>query len=180
MQIVFGCNKCMVCTHLMHFQRWFRQETLSRFALMCEVSCTLQDIKYMFPADMYFVLCRLQVPPCCWYLSTASYLYPPVFTTSQPWLTTNIKHVTMVIILIVTFYMSDCLVVLFSSNSFSKYFTLQYKDCVFLTFFHRSTWAPLERSICTTSALPLILAKMRAVQPSWGKRWDRTVNLMRA
>ena len=39
----------------------------------------------------------------------------------------------------------------------------------------RFTWAPLVRSSCTTSVCPLSLANMRAVQPSWGTQWDKTV-----
>ena len=41
----------------------------------------------------------------------------------------------------------------------------------------KSTWAPLERRSCTTSVWPLSLASMRAVQPSWGTKWTKTVLL---
>ena len=41
----------------------------------------------------------------------------------------------------------------------------------------RSTWAPLERSNCTTSVYPLPLTHMRAVLPNWGTEWDKTVTI---
>ena len=44
-----------------------------------------------------------------------------------------------------------------------------------LTMFCKSTWAPLKRSCCTTAVWPLSLACMRAVHPSWGMQWDKTV-----
>ena len=45
-----------------------------------------------------------------------------------------------------------------------------YKLTMCLTSSCRSTWAPLERSSCTTTMWPLSLASMRAVWPSWGDK----------
>ena len=38
-----------------------------------------------------------------------------------------------------------------------------------------STWAPTERRGCTTSVWPLSLARMSAVLPSCGTKWDKAV-----
>ena len=46
-----------------------------------------------------------------------------------------------------------------------------------LTSVWRSTLAPPDRSSRTTSVSPSRLALMRAVMPSWGTQWDKTVTI---